>query len=535
MGSERDVGAMGEAAFESMCAAVGLIANKAFRDRSGWDFLVEYPIQHTDSVTVDEREYPVECRVQVKSTDSKPGKRAIKLSNLERFAKAPMPAFVLFLEFEGNENPVNGYLVHIDEKLVARVLKKLREIDTTEARTSIHKVSLSITYNESHKLPFVNGLKLKECIDTYVSAGMYLYTKEKLELIKNVGYETSKGSITFSFLEDDGLHAVVDNMLGYSDTVAIDRVNMIPERFGIPSSRQNNEVFNGKFNFNLKSSISGRIEISPKQFGQPLILKCEVFTSPLFGPGMEAFEVIRLKSDLIDWRISVKNGEARFSVSLDGNRSIYDWNRSMSFVSALVGNGEYSEVRLICDGHPELTLPRPKDAEIRNQFGELGINARAALLLANEFGFDAESTLCDLEILEGNSGLIEFLVYIARPGSITNITLKFVSGVDSDLAITTLESRRSQPICVLLYQYVDFISLRVGAIFTAKGLVSENEGVYAVNDADIDVHSKVVITESTTDPNSLVASLIDSTMKDMQESGFVVLNQAIVSHERSEN
>ena len=63
----RDVGGMGEAEFKKWCYSVGLAANKFHEDKTGKDFLVEFPLDENAKHT---HEAPVTARVQVKSTDS---------------------------------------------------------------------------------------------------------------------------------------------------------------------------------------------------------------------------------------------------------------------------------------------------------------------------------------------------------------------------------------------------------------------------------------------------------------------------------
>ncbi len=42
----RDVGGMGENTFEAWCNSVGLAANRSQIDKTGWDYLVEFPVEH---------------------------------------------------------------------------------------------------------------------------------------------------------------------------------------------------------------------------------------------------------------------------------------------------------------------------------------------------------------------------------------------------------------------------------------------------------------------------------------------------------
>ena len=82
---DRDVGEMGEKVLEQWAAENGAIANKAGRDRAGWDYLLEMvlrsPVQPQVSLPLDRQQPPLRCLVQVKSTDGRPGSVAVKLDN----------------------------------------------------------------------------------------------------------------------------------------------------------------------------------------------------------------------------------------------------------------------------------------------------------------------------------------------------------------------------------------------------------------------------------------------------------------------
>ena len=77
--NDRDVGGMGEAEFKKWCDSVGLAANKFHEDKTGKDFLVEFPL---DANAKHIHEAPITARVQIKSTDKKRRKEQITFINL---------------------------------------------------------------------------------------------------------------------------------------------------------------------------------------------------------------------------------------------------------------------------------------------------------------------------------------------------------------------------------------------------------------------------------------------------------------------
>lgn len=98
----RDLGQMGENSVQLWCSQVGLTANGSRIDKTGWDFVIEFPFQNFIG-PARVHEAAIECKVQVKATDNRDRKWQIKLSNLRRLITAPMPAFILILEFDGKK------------------------------------------------------------------------------------------------------------------------------------------------------------------------------------------------------------------------------------------------------------------------------------------------------------------------------------------------------------------------------------------------------------------------------------------------
>jgi len=62
-----ELGEKGESRFREICADAQLVCNKAARDRTGWDFLVEFPLATTSPLSLDHRRAPLSVHVQVKT------------------------------------------------------------------------------------------------------------------------------------------------------------------------------------------------------------------------------------------------------------------------------------------------------------------------------------------------------------------------------------------------------------------------------------------------------------------------------------
>ncbi|MGV8364822.1 hypothetical protein, partial [Pseudomonas aeruginosa] len=80
-----------------LCSQARLTANKSDRDRTGWDFRVEFPIAAAAGMTLDQR-LPRACQIQIKTTAGERGSRDVaKLSAIERLAKDVAPAAVVVM------------------------------------------------------------------------------------------------------------------------------------------------------------------------------------------------------------------------------------------------------------------------------------------------------------------------------------------------------------------------------------------------------------------------------------------------------
>ncbi|MCU4373294.1 hypothetical protein KTH39_15930, partial [Acinetobacter ursingii] len=133
----RDLGQLGESTFAMWCAQVGLVANNSAIDKTGWDYYVEFPI--SSNITTHElHKSAFECKVQVKATDKQDRKLPVTISNLRRMATLQMPAFYIFLEFDGKNEVQNAFVLHIDNEWIYKILKRVHKIEQSE-KALLHK------------------------------------------------------------------------------------------------------------------------------------------------------------------------------------------------------------------------------------------------------------------------------------------------------------------------------------------------------------------------------------------------------------
>lgn len=194
----RDVGRMGESAFCQWCASAGLTANSSNVDKTGWDFIVEFAFARRHENTFGSvHDAALECKVQVKSTDKRDRKLAIKLSNLKRLVTSAMPSFFVFIEFDGMEQAQRVFLVHVDQKIAYSVLARLQEAESKNESHLLHKKTLVVKYDESNLISEPTGLALAEAIRKHVGDDLASYINEKTASYRPWGSKTVSPKLHF--------------------------------------------------------------------------------------------------------------------------------------------------------------------------------------------------------------------------------------------------------------------------------------------------------------------------------------------------
>lgn len=180
---------MGESQLVSWCAQRGISANKAHPDRTGWDFLVEYPADADDTVALDKQPAPIQCLVQVKATDGTSGRCNVKLTNWWRLVKTPLPAFFLVFEFDGHDTCQRAYCIHVWERQIKRVLKTLRKLTASGKPDTIHKKTMALTWEKHDMLPTHSVDAFTDAVERAIDGTIEAYTQRKQKLLETVGYE----------------------------------------------------------------------------------------------------------------------------------------------------------------------------------------------------------------------------------------------------------------------------------------------------------------------------------------------------------
>lgn len=269
------IGTLGEHLFSTWCTAAHLTSNRSLEeDRTGWDHQVEFPYLKT-SLPRDKQSSPIQCRVQVKSTQRRDRKWPIKSSVLKRLIDYSYPSFFLFLEFTTDSEPKieNAFLVHIDKNIIARTLKAIRKNDTQKTPKELHELKVSISYNEKKHLISACGESFRDAVVSYIpNKDIADYQKQKFETISTIGYGEGSYKMQFQVSPEDLNKHIVAQSIG---------------RKGEPVQVRNSVILDNRFN--LKN---GSIEIERSTEAQltvkPNILDtCQIrFKDSKFSPSI---------------------------------------------------------------------------------------------------------------------------------------------------------------------------------------------------------------------------------------------------------
>ena len=229
-----DLGRYGETEFKRWCVACGLVVNGSLeQDATGWDCKVEYkkliqnntlnPLQPESSLS-----HPI-FDIQVKTTESSKNKWSIKLEHLVRFANSPHPAFICIINADMNKALTNHiYLIHIDKKWIAKILKKHRKFAKSNKNIYGHTMNISGTDNDLIKDNFHKAIA--DRFKDVLGDSLQEYSKIKNNIIQKIGHEGNPGTFKFKSSFD----SINNNILGLSNSASIENVLITDNRFGIP-------------------------------------------------------------------------------------------------------------------------------------------------------------------------------------------------------------------------------------------------------------------------------------------------------------
>lgn len=276
----RNLGNMGEFAFANLCAEGGLVVNKSTTDVFGWDYLVEFPFDGKLNA-LNLHDSAIECKIQIKATDGDKKKVQVTVSSLRRLATAQMPAFFVFLDYDKKDTYQRVYLAHVDQDLIYRTLKKIRELENKGGLDRLNKATLVIKYNSINHIEPTNGLALKNEILKHIPKGMDAYISSKKSYLDRCGFEESAARMNITSNGIENMRDLVDVSLGLKKSASISKLTTYYSRFGIVDSSPSLDIIDGHLEMpDLKPASNGYIEFKTDRFSAGLKFDAEIYFSP---------------------------------------------------------------------------------------------------------------------------------------------------------------------------------------------------------------------------------------------------------------
>lgn len=225
-----DLGHLAEEEFRTLCARGQLVCNKSERDRTGWDFLVEFPMDASRSGASLDHRQPVSCHVQLKATQGSTGRVGLRLSSAERLAKDPRPSVLVVFRMDGEGALAGGYIIHLIDRALAKILKRLRQAEAN-GRGDVNHMTISFEYARFGERfeATAEGLRnalLDACGDDPAS-----YITEKQRQLRELGYEGGRFEIDAVLMEEEP-GQLVDVFLGLR-SARPSELTTYDSRFGI--------------------------------------------------------------------------------------------------------------------------------------------------------------------------------------------------------------------------------------------------------------------------------------------------------------
>lgn len=234
-GNKLNLGKLGEDTFSLWCTQAELVSNRSNdEDATGWDHLVEFPYIETNRPK-DSWNAPIECKVQVKSTQRKDRRLSIKSSALKRLIDYSYPAFILFLEFDKKNNLENSFLVHIDKTIIDKVLREIRKNHISKIKKELHKLKISISYSDKHKISDNTGLCFRDKVISFIpNSDINKYQENKNSIIKNSGFDDFNYHVKFNSSPKNLREHIYQSVIRGREKLEIDNFEISENRFNLP-------------------------------------------------------------------------------------------------------------------------------------------------------------------------------------------------------------------------------------------------------------------------------------------------------------
>jgi len=208
-----ELGEKGQSRFKEICVDAKLVCNLSTRDRTGWDFIVEFPFEAPkDESTLDKRKAPISCHVQVKTMWTSTKNFRLRLSSAERLAKEAKPAFIYVFRVNDQLQFADSFLIHILDANLGLILKRLRKEHARGCYSINHKWIVFDPKRVGQQIK-PTGKSLYNIIKSICEPDLEKYIQKKNNQLVNLGFSQMRYEIKGEF-EPMSYTEFVDVFLG---------------------------------------------------------------------------------------------------------------------------------------------------------------------------------------------------------------------------------------------------------------------------------------------------------------------------------
>lgn len=488
---ERKVGNIGQGDFIKLCGDAGLACGTSQGDDcAGWDFFVDFPLKQHDSILIDGDDRAIECKVQVKSSDNKNKSVQVKLSNLKRFCDSTLPCFFFIAEYNGNINPDNIYLVHTDDDLIFKILKRLRENQAGD-KLPLNHITMNIPYGKNDEIKEFSGKALKEKIESYVNEGMNIYVKRKEKQLKTLGYEKLNYEMKFEIDSSSELMSLARASLGYPEKINIRNMVSWSNRFNIKLLQE--ELTQEKAIIeilNVQPVTTG--EAVFESAGETVSFPCEYYFSPFSKKASNA-PVLRAKCDNVDILFNSDNVGTKVTF-LDPGKAIDIFEMRNVLLTIKMLFIDESPVSLYLKKSDEKTsIPltiRISDSENKNNKKDLLLSITAIdnlISLAVKNRFESKIKLSMNTLKNNAANIIAIYNFINGNDSVESKFPAINIRTEDDELLFDVK----KDMCVIFAISLSFESIFFSFIFSARGFLEECDGNYVLEQYSLNLERRI--------------------------------------------
>ncbi|KYG85532.1 hypothetical protein AWW67_14215 [Roseivirga seohaensis] len=499
MKTDRDLGQLGESELERLCHHLGVSPNKAKYDKTGWDFLLEFPFNTQYEAPHDQAPITTRCLVQVKSTDLNEKNCQVKVSNLKRFLEFPDPAFFVFMHYNGKENVQEIYVVHFGRPLIEKTLKKLRKL-SLKPLVKLHKTKISVRYSIKEIIEPANSVGLNVAIHKYIPKGMKEYRKWKDGLINTLGYEKYGHRMDIT-IEKKAIKKLEDISLSKEYEVDFFKMKVWDERFGIPILKYERNKDQTVLKF--KHLPKKKYQACFKSGKQKIWFDIEVMTS-VFSDINDSGKM-KVSCALFDLYIYLKDYTLKFEPLLN-NEDLLPLFQIQNLANLITILGTTNDVLFTIEGKKPFNLVIPSPSIVWGEDVNEFVNATQSLTEIFDRTHLPTSHTFSLKSIYSHRNQVLKIPNLQS----TNHAL-FVFDFTSEQIIP-----KDKEYTIVIFLGVTIGLTKLGVLISASGnCIHQNEKTFRLNVNESQIHEAVLFNEQTVS-TSIIEKFINDTENELK-------------------